>query len=103
LAGEVSSVVAQMAQSMAQASSSLAEATTTAEELRPAACVIDASSSQQFTGIDQVVQAMINIEQVMQQLVGVSGELKHSARQLSDLGNDLNPLVQQYQMEKAVR
>ncbi len=63
-----------------------------------AASVIDASSSQQFSGIDQVVQAMTNIEQVMQQLVAVSGELKNSSQQLSQLGNDLNLLVAQYKM-----
>ncbi|MGO9116568.1 MAG: methyl-accepting chemotaxis protein [Desulfomonilaceae bacterium] len=61
-----------------------------------AASVIDASTSQQFTGIDQVVEAMSNIEGVMHQLVAASGQLKSGASRLSDLGNDLNLIVQKY-------
>ncbi len=61
-----------------------------------AASVIDASTSQQFTGIDQVVEAMSNIEEVMHQLVASSGQLKSGASRLSGLGDDLNMIVQKY-------
>ena len=61
-----------------------------------AASVIDASTSQQFTGIDQVVEAMSNIEEVMRQLVAASGQLNTGASRLSGLGSDLNVLVQKY-------
>jgi methyl-accepting chemotaxis protein len=61
-----------------------------------AASVIDASTSQQFTGIDQVVEAMSNIGEVMRQLVAASGQLNTGASRLSGLGSDLNTLVQKY-------
>ncbi len=61
-----------------------------------AASVIGVSTSQQFTGIDQVVEAMSNIEEVMRQLVAASSQLKSGASGLSELGNDLNTLVQKY-------
>jgi methyl-accepting chemotaxis protein len=61
-----------------------------------AASVIDASTSQQFTGIDQVVEAMSNIGDVMRQLVAASGQLNTGASRLSGLGSDLNTLVQKY-------
>jgi methyl-accepting chemotaxis protein len=61
-----------------------------------AASVIGVSTSQQFTGIDQVVEAMSNIEEVMRQLVAASSQLKSGASGLSELGNDLNMLVQKY-------
>ncbi len=61
-----------------------------------AASIIDASTSQQFTGIDQVVEAMSNIQEVMHQLVAASGQPKTGASSLSDLGNDLNTLVKKY-------
>jgi methyl-accepting chemotaxis protein len=61
-----------------------------------AASIIDATTAQQFTGIDQVVAAMSNIEVVMNQLVAVSSQLKSGASGLSDLGDDLNGLVEKY-------
>jgi len=61
-----------------------------------AASVIDASTSQQFSGIDQVVEAMSNIEEVMRQLVAASDQLNSGASRLSGLGSDLNMLVQKY-------
>jgi methyl-accepting chemotaxis protein len=61
-----------------------------------AATIIDASTSQQFTGIDQVVSAMASIEDVMHQLVAVSSQLKSGASRLSDLGDGLNALSEKY-------
>ncbi len=61
-----------------------------------AASVIDASTSQQFTGIDQVVSAMGSIEDVMHQLVAVSSQLKSGASRLSELGDGLNTLSERY-------
>jgi methyl-accepting chemotaxis protein len=62
-----------------------------------AAAVINASTTQQFTGIDQVVSAMAGIETVMRQLVDVSVQLKSGAARLSDLGADLNSAVEKYE------
>ena len=61
-----------------------------------AASVIDASASQQFSGIDQIVEAMSNIEEVMRQLVAASGQLNSGASRLSGLGSDLNMIVRKY-------
>jgi methyl-accepting chemotaxis protein len=63
-----------------------------------AASIIDASTSQQFTGIDQVVEAMSSIEQVMDQLVAASGQLKDGASRLTELGHGLNTLILEYKL-----
>ena len=63
-----------------------------------AAQVIEASSGQQLVGVDQVAQAMTNIEQAMQQNVGGTAQLEDSARKLADLGTQLKDLMGRYQV-----
>lgn len=61
-----------------------------------AAQVIEASSDQQLVGVDQVAQAMANIEQAMQQNVGGTTQLEAAARKLAEVGARLKELMERY-------
>lgn len=63
-----------------------------------AATVINASSEQQLSGVDQVAGAMGNIEQAIRQNLDGSSQLEASARKLEALGGKLRALVQQYRV-----
>ncbi|MCA1959266.1 MAG: methyl-accepting chemotaxis protein [Desulfomonile sp.] len=60
--------------------------------------VIDTSTEQQFVGVDQVAQAMANIDQAMQQNVSGMSQLEGAARRLEELGESLKELVERYRV-----
>lgn len=65
-------------------------------ESAQAARVIQTSSEQQFSGVDQVSGAMVGIEEaVRQNLVGTK-HLEDAAQRLADLGQDLKQLMEEY-------
>jgi len=68
------------------------------EESSRSAGVIDATSEQQYIGVDQVAKAMANIEQAMQQNLAGSVQLESAARRLEDLGAQLREMVAVYQV-----
>ena len=70
------------------------------ETASQAASVIDASTDQQFTGIDQVAGAMANIEQAMQQNLSGTAQLEDAARTLEDMGSSLKDVVAQYRFQE---
>jgi methyl-accepting chemotaxis protein len=65
-------------------------------EAAQAATQIAASSQQQLVGMDQVAGAMENIKQASTQNVASARQLENAARNLSDLGNRLKSLVENY-------
>lgn len=67
-------------------------------ESSDAASVIEATSNQQFLGIDQVSVAIRNVEEVMQETLEGTSRLEEAARQLQDLGVQLGELVQRYKV-----
>lgn len=81
-----------------KAGESIATLSRCVEESAQAASVIQASSDQQFTGVDQVSHAMTGIEQAMQQNLNGNQQLEESAQKLADLGNQLKDLVAQYRI-----
>ena len=58
--------------------------------------IIDTSTEKQFVGIDQVAQAMTNIEQAMQQNLAGMSQLEGAARRLEELGESLKGVVERY-------
>lgn len=72
-----------------RAGESIQALTDSVAEAAQAASVIDASSAQQFVGVDQVASAMASIEQAMQQNLAGTGQLEASARRLEDLSGML--------------
>jgi methyl-accepting chemotaxis protein len=65
-------------------------------EAAQAATQIAASSQQQLVGMDQVAGAMENIKQASTQNVASAKQMETAARNLSDLGQRLNQLVESY-------
>jgi methyl-accepting chemotaxis protein len=65
-------------------------------EAAQAATQIAASSQQQLVGMDQVAGAMENIKQASTQNVASARQLETAARNLSDLGQRLKALVENY-------
>jgi methyl-accepting chemotaxis protein len=65
-------------------------------EAAQAATQIAASSQQQLVGMDQVAGAMENIKQASTQNVASARQLENAARNLSELGNRLKSLVENY-------
>ncbi len=65
-------------------------------EAAQAATQIAASSQQQLVGMDQVASAMENIKQASTQNVASARQLEVSARNLSELGQRLKALVENY-------
>jgi methyl-accepting chemotaxis protein len=65
-------------------------------EAAQAATQIAASSQQQLVGMDQVAGAMENIKQASTQNVASARQLETAARNLSDLGQRLKTLVENY-------
>lgn len=65
-------------------------------EAAQAATQIAASSQQQLVGMDQVASAMENIKQASTQNVASARQLETAARNLSDLGQRLRQLVDNY-------
>jgi methyl-accepting chemotaxis protein len=68
----------------------------TVTEAAQAATQIAASSQQQLVGMDQVAGAMENIKQASTQNVASARQLETSARNLSELGQRLKALVENY-------
>jgi methyl-accepting chemotaxis protein len=65
-------------------------------ESAQAASVIQTSSEQQFTGVEQVAGAMAGIEKAVQANLAGTQQLHGAAQKLTDLGNQLKQLVAQY-------
>lgn len=61
-----------------------------------AASVIGASTDEQFTGVEQVVAAMANIDQSAQQALAASNQLHSESTRVADLSETLKQLVAQY-------
>ena len=59
---------------------------------------IDTYVQQQFVGVDQVSDAMTNIEESMRQSVSGTNQLETAARRLEELGASLAELVQKYKV-----
>jgi methyl-accepting chemotaxis protein len=78
------------------AGESILALTGTVSEAAQAATQIAASSQQQLVGMDQVAGAMENIKQASAQNVASARQLETSARNLSDLGQKLKALVENY-------
>jgi methyl-accepting chemotaxis protein len=66
------------------------------QEAAQAATQIAASSQQQLVGMDQMAGAMENIKQASTQNVASARQLETAARNLSDLGQRLKALVENY-------
>jgi methyl-accepting chemotaxis protein len=60
------------------------------------ASFIESASSQQNIGMDQVSDAMVSIEQAMNQNLGVVSQLEDAARKLADLGEQIRKSVEGY-------
>jgi methyl-accepting chemotaxis protein len=78
------------------AGESIQALTSTVSEAAQAATQIAASSQQQLVGMDQVAGAMENIKQASTQNVASARQLETAARNLSDLGQRLKALVENY-------
>ncbi|MFH1112952.1 MAG: methyl-accepting chemotaxis protein [Pseudomonadota bacterium] len=63
-----------------------------------AAGVINASSDQQFQGVDQVSQAMKNIESAMSTNLDSTRQLEGAAKRLEEVGHTLKGLVEKYRV-----
>lgn len=63
-----------------------------------AASVIDASTAQQFSGVEQVATAMTNIEKAMQQNLVGTKQLESSAKNLEQVGTSLGELATYYRV-----
>lgn len=63
-----------------------------------AAGVIDASSDQQFQGVDQVSLAMKDIESALSANVDSTKQLEGAAQRLEELGHTLKELVEKYRV-----
>jgi methyl-accepting chemotaxis protein len=63
-----------------------------------AATQIAASSQQQLIGMDQVASAMNSIKQASQQNVAASRQAESAAKNLYELGQKLQHLVERYQV-----
>jgi len=70
--------------------------TDSVSEAAHAASVIDASSSQQFVGVDQVASAMTSIEQAMQQNLAGTSQLEAAARRLEELAGMLKQALARF-------
>lgn len=62
------------------------------------ASVIQASSEQQVVGVDQVSNAMVSIEQAVQQNVSGITQLEKAADKLAELGTQLKEMVRHYRI-----
>jgi len=80
------------------AGESIQALTATVSEAAQAATQIAASSQQQLVGMDQVAGAMENIKQASTQNVASARQLESAARNLSDLGQRLKALVENYSL-----
>jgi methyl-accepting chemotaxis protein len=80
------------------AGQSIQALTATVSEAAQAATQIAASSQQQLVGMDQVAGAMENIKQASTQNVASARQLESAARNLSDLGQRLKALVENYSL-----
>jgi len=63
-----------------------------------AASIINASSEQQFVGVEQVANAMVSIDQAMQQNMSGTVQLEQAAKRLEELGLDLKKLADSYKV-----
>jgi methyl-accepting chemotaxis protein len=63
-----------------------------------AAAVIGASTEQQFLGVDQISQAMMNVNQAMKQSLEGMNQLQQAAQRLQELGNDLQRSIGRYKV-----
>jgi methyl-accepting chemotaxis protein len=70
----------------------------TVEESSQAAAVIGATVEQQFTGVDQVSTAMVNIEAAMRQNLEGTSHLEAGAQRLEGLSGALKELLKQYKV-----
>lgn len=67
-------------------------------ESSQAAAVINASTAQQFSGVEQVATAMTNIEQAMHHTMEGTNRLEMAAKRLAELGGSLAQLAKYYRV-----
>lgn len=80
------------------AGDSIRTLTDTIEEAAQAAFQIEASSQQQFLGMDQVVAAMENIKVASSQNASTTHQLEGSVQNLKSLGENLRKLTDQFKV-----
>ena len=78
-----------------EALSQLAESISSSAQL---ATVIDASSGQQVVGLDQIVQAVRDIEQGSRGTMGGMAKIETASSQLTLLGKNLKELIEHYKL-----
>ncbi len=78
-----------------EALSQLAESISSSAQL---ATVIDASSGQQVVGLDQIVQAVRDIEQGSRGTMGGMAKIETASSQLALLGKNLKELIEHYKL-----
>jgi methyl-accepting chemotaxis protein len=81
-----------------QAGQSIQTLTNGLSEAAQAATLIAASSQQQLVGVDQVASAMESIKQASTQNVASARQLETAAHNLTELGQKLKQLVEQYKV-----
>jgi methyl-accepting chemotaxis protein len=81
-----------------QAGQSIQTLANSVSEAAQAAALIAASSQQQLVGVDQVASAMESIKQASTQNVASARQLETAAHNLTELGQKLKQLVQQYRL-----
>lgn len=70
----------------------------TIDEVRQSAKQISSSANQQSIGMEQIALAMENINQVAAEYVAGTKDTEEAARNLSELGQRLNRLIEQYRV-----
>ena len=81
-----------------QAGQSIAQITSNVSDSAAAAAQIAASSQQQLVGVDQVAASMDGVKQASLQNADGARQLEAAARNLKDLGERLQRLIQQYRL-----
>ncbi len=84
------------ARQSAQAGDSIVALAGGVSDAAQAAAQIAASSQQQLSGMDQVAVAMVKIKQASTQNVDIAKHLETAARSLSDLGHQLQGLIDRF-------
>jgi methyl-accepting chemotaxis protein len=85
-------------QQSAEAGEVIARLTQTIAEAADAAAQIAQSSEQQLVGSDQVALAMQNIREASTQNVAVARRAEEAARQLDELGRDIETMIKRYRI-----
>jgi methyl-accepting chemotaxis protein len=81
-----------------QSGEALRQLAVSVQESAQAALQIAAAAGQQVAGMEQIAQAMNNIHQVTAQTVASSQQTERAAAELHGLANQLNQVVERYQL-----